>query len=134
MFTPSSTASTAPGPAAAASGSRTSTAGRLLIRLASTAASAAMPSRASRPVPSGRTWPQRVGEPVVDDRAHDDAQREDEGEERPARRPAPRRPGWPAAGRARGPPGRGRPRSAAQAGSIPSGGGHHEPGERAGRP
>jgi hypothetical protein len=51
--TPSRTARTAPGPAGAVSGSSTSTAGRLLITFASTAASAAIMSRAGSAVPCG---------------------------------------------------------------------------------
>jgi len=50
MFTPISTASTAPGPAATVSGNSTSTAGRLLITLANTAAIAARISNAASPV------------------------------------------------------------------------------------
>src|SRR6202171_5796746 len=50
-----STASTAAGPDAATNGSSTSTAGRLLTTLESSAATAAMPNSASRPVPRGST-------------------------------------------------------------------------------
>src|SRR5690348_9942479 len=61
MLTPSSTASTAPAPDGAASGSSTSTAGRLLQTLARAAASAAVASRAGSPVPDGSSgasaWP-----------------------------------------------------------------------------
>src|ERR1700682_3928479 len=50
-----STASTAAGPDAATNGSSTSTAGRLLTTLDSSAATAATPNSASRPVPLGST-------------------------------------------------------------------------------
>src|SRR5271157_2005299 len=53
MLTPISTANTAGGPAVAVSGSRTSTAGRLLITLASTAATAAIASKPVRLVLCG---------------------------------------------------------------------------------
>src|SRR5271166_2039388 len=53
MLTPISTANTAGGPAVAVSGSRTSTAGRLLITLASTAAPAAIASKPVRLVLCG---------------------------------------------------------------------------------
>src|SRR6266550_2672247 len=56
MLTPMSVASTGPDPPAAATGSRTSTAGRLLITLASSAAHTAMPSSAGSDVPFGSTW------------------------------------------------------------------------------
>ncbi|SGG00111.1 Uncharacterised protein [Mycobacterium tuberculosis] len=55
MLTPSSTASTAASPPAATSGTNTRVAGRLLTTLASTAASAAMPSSAGNPDPVGST-------------------------------------------------------------------------------
>src|SRR5580704_3470819 len=55
ILVPISTARTAPGPVAAASGSSTSTAGRLLITLASAAARAAVASRAGSVVPLGIT-------------------------------------------------------------------------------
>lgn len=53
MFTPSRTASTAPGPDAAASGSSTRVAGRLLMTFASTADRTAVPSSAGSAVPCG---------------------------------------------------------------------------------
>lgn len=49
MFTPISTANTAPVPDADASGSRTSTAGRLLTTFDSIAATAAITSRTNSP-------------------------------------------------------------------------------------
>src|SRR6202165_1531403 len=55
MLTPISTARTAAGPAPATSGSSTSTAGKLLTRLDSTAATAAIPSSAGRVAPIGNT-------------------------------------------------------------------------------
>src|SRR5215471_6095173 len=65
MFTPASTARTAPGPAGAASGSSTSTAGRLLMRLASAAPSAAVASSAGSEVPSGTSGPRARSRPLV---------------------------------------------------------------------
>src|SRR6185312_946402 len=55
MLTPISTASTATGPAGATRGSNNSVAGRLLTTLASTAAIAAIASKAARPEPDGST-------------------------------------------------------------------------------
>ena len=95
----------------AASGSSTRTAGRLLIRLARTAASAAMPSRAAGPEPSGQEPAERVGQPVVDHRADDDAEREHERQERGRRGPHHVGRGWCGGAPGRGPPAPGRPPS-----------------------
>ncbi|GAB7144743.1 hypothetical protein LRC484719_33400 [Mycobacterium riyadhense] len=55
MLTPMSTARTAAGPPPATNGTSTSVAGRLLTTLASTAATAAIPSSAGSPEPVGNT-------------------------------------------------------------------------------
>ncbi len=63
MFTPISTASTAGGPLTR--GSSTRTAGRLLTAFDSTAASAAMPSRAASPLPAGRRSRAALSRPLT---------------------------------------------------------------------
>src|SRR5579884_4243012 len=65
MFTPSSTARIAAGPLGATSGTRTSVAGKLLTTLASTAATAAMPSSAKSPQPAGINARMRVARPLT---------------------------------------------------------------------
>ena len=121
MFAPTRTASTAPAPAGAVSGNSTSTAGRLLITLASTAASAATASRAGSDVPPViRCSQETAAEPVAGDRAHHDAQGQHEGEEGHVRGTGDRGRGGCGAG-----PGRGRraasaPAQAAKAGLMPA--------------